>query len=297
MRALIVAIVLLTVPATVVRADAEDKARYVGGTLRDFPKGGLGAQIQPTILGTVDIGTVEGRIDTKSESDLLFDARGKGVLTIPYRAIVGLTYGLEPHGMSRGGLFLITWDPLDQYGKKAHYLLSIRYLDEAGAEQDAVFELGKGTEQRTLSTLEARTGKSIECPQVEACLLYKTAEACDYGTPAELRGLTRIFVDAGASNEHRDMIVSEIEKARLGLEVMVAPEQAEVVLRFRGAEFRRPDFLQALHGGRGEAFLLRDGRLRAVMVFAGTRTGAWGAKPATKFAAAFVQAYRKANTR
>lgn len=292
----VVAIVFVTGLSTIVLAVGKDKAMYVGGSLRDFPTGGLAGQITPTILGSVDVSKVEGRINTTSMSELVFDAGGKGTLAIPYNAVVSLAYGLEPHGIPKNGVFLITWNPLDQYSEKAHYLLSINYMDQAGSEQGVVFELGKAIVRPTLGTLEARAGKRVEFTSVDACLVYKAAEECGYGTVAELRGLTRIFVDAGASTEHRDMIVLEIEKAQLGLEVLPGPEGAEVILRFRGEEFRSPEYLQTLHGGRGEALVARGGRLRAAMVFRGTRTGAWGDKPATKFGAAFVKAYRQANS-
>ena len=110
-------------------------------------------------------------------------------------------------------------------------------------------------------------------------------------------GEAQVFVDAGENTEYRDMIRSEIEKAGLGLKVLPTPDGAEVILRFSGQEFRRPDYLQALHGGRGEAVIERDGRSRTVFVFSGTRMRAFGDKPATKFGTAFVAAYRDANRR
>ena len=291
----VVALVFVTSTATVVLAVAEDKAVYVGGTLRDFPIGGVGAQVQSNLFGT-EVSNVEGRITT-SESELVFAAGGKGTLSIPYKVVVGLAYGLEPHGIPEGGLFLITWDPLDQYTKKAHYLLSIRYLDQQGAEQGVVFELGKNIVRPTLAAIEARTGKAIEFTHIDACLLSKAADECGYGASSELRGLTTVFVDAGEPREYQDMIMLEIEKVGLGLKVVPSPDGADVILRFRGREFRSPDYLQALHGGRGEAVIVRDGRSRTVVVFSGTRMRAFGDKPATKFGAAFVAAYREANPR
>ena len=291
-RSLVTALVFVASLATVVLALGKDKALYVGGTLRDFPRGGLGEQIRPNVFTGADVAKIEGKIDAKSEFELVFDAGGKGTLAIPYSAVMAVAYGLDPHGLPQGGIFLITWDPLDQYTAKAHYLLSIRYLDQSGAEQGVVFELGKDIVRTTLATLEARTGKSVEFTNVDACMQYKTAEACGRGAPVELRGLTAVFVDAG---DYRDLISAAIESAALSLQLLPDSEGAEIVLRFRGGEFHRPGYLQTLHGGRGEAFVVREGQLRPVVVFAGTRMRAWGDKPATKFAAAFVEAYREAN--
>lgn len=274
------ATVCLTTLATVVLAVADDKAIYVGGTSRDFSRGES---------------KVEGRIDTTSETEFVFDAGGKGTLRIPYKAIAGLAYGLEPHGMTKGAIFLFTWDPFEQYTNKRHFLLSIRYLDRGGSEQGAVFELGKKLVRPTLATLEAQTGQTIEFVQADACLAFQSPEKCGHGTPAELRALRKVFVDVAAAGEHRGLIVAEIAKGQLGLELLPGIEGAEVVLRFHGEEFRVPDHLQAFHGGRGEALVVREGRFRPVVVFTGTRMRPWGDKPATKFAAAFVEAYRQAN--
>lgn len=104
-----------------------------------------------------------------------------------------------------------------------------------------------------------------------------------------------MFVDAGPDPGYRNTLVSEIEKSGLAVDMVPTAEDAEVVLRFYGEELHRPDYHYALHGGRGEVCVKRDGRFRPVLQFAGTRTVPWGAKPAAKFGAAFVEAYREAN--
>jgi len=294
-RHAVAAVMLMMGLATVIFAVSKDKAMYVGGTLRDFPRGGMGARVHVDILGGANVSKIEGRIDTQSESELVFDTGGNGSLAIPFKAVAALAYGLEPHEIPEGGTFLITWDPLDQYTSKAHYFLSIRYVDQAGVEQGVVFELGRDVVRPILQTLEARTGRAIEFTHIDACVVYKTREECGYGTPAELRGLTKLFVDADAT--YRDLIVAEIERAGLGLEVLSGLESAEVVLRFRGEEFHRPGYLQTLYGGRGEAIVLRKGGPRVVVVVTSTRMRPWGDKPATKFGAAFADAYRRANGR
>ena len=296
-RAIGLCVVLLLGLAPPAFAVAKDKAMYVGGTLRDFPKGGLGSRLRPTIFG-VEVSTVEGRCNTRSPSEFVFEA-GSDTLTIPYGAVTRLTYGLtlpdRPHG--GGGVLLITWNPLDQFTSKAHYMLWVAFRDQSGADQNAAFELGRDIVKPVLGAFEARTGKPIEFMEVGACLRYKSADQCNYGTPVELKGLMKVFVDAGPDPAFRTLIVSEIEKCQLHLEMLTATDGAEIVLRFYGDEIRSPEAFQAFHGGRGEVFVARDGRLRPVMAFAGTRTGAWGAKPASKFGEAFCESYRQANGR
>jgi hypothetical protein len=91
------------------------------------------------------------------------------------------------------------------------------------------------------------------------------------------------------------LILTELEKARLALELLATPDGAEIVLRYRGEELRRPDYFQTLYGGRGEVRAVKDGRVATVVAFSGTRMRPFGDKPATKFAAAFVEAYRRGN--
>jgi len=52
------------------------------------------------------------------------------------------------------GLFML-------FSKKRKHFVTIGYLDEAGKEQVAVFELGKDIVRTTLPILEARSGKKV----------------------------------------------------------------------------------------------------------------------------------------
>ncbi|MEQ1897622.1 MAG: hypothetical protein ABL971_09595 [Vicinamibacterales bacterium] len=291
---------MILLVATTLLAVGKDNASYLGGTPDDFPVGGLRSRILDGLRRN-KITNPEGTLDTGSASALVFDAGRDGQLTIAYRDVTGLAYGRTAKGMSKEGFLVIGWDPLDQYSKKAHYLLSIQYRVQSGAERIAVFELGKTLIQPTLQRLEAHTGRVVEFEDFEACRTYKSANECGFGEPGNLRGLTKVYLDAGPG-AGRDLIVAELDKAHLNLELLSAPEGAEavpvgteIVLRFRGEEIRRPGYLQTLFGGRGEVLALRDGGIRTVVAYSGTRLRGIGAKPATAFAAAFVVAYREGN--
>ncbi len=277
--------------AATVQGVGDEKSSYVGGTPKDFPVGGFSKHIG----GFGEIRPIEGTLDADSTSELTFDAGRDGRLVIPYDHVMGLSFGLEPQGIPKGGVFLISWDPLDQYTKNAHYLLSVSYRDQTGTEQGVVFELGKKTLKPTLERLEARTGLAMQFAEFAACQAYQAADRCGAGTPRELRGLRKVFVDAGHKGDHQALIVAELDKAHLDLELLPVPEGAQIVLRFRGEEFSRPEYFQMLQGGRGEVNVIQDGRARTVVTFSGTRTRAFGAKPAAKFAAAFIEAYRSGN--
>ena len=58
--------------------------------------------------------------------------------------------------------------PFALFSKKRNHYLTITYTDEAGAEQAAVFELGKDIIRTTLKVLEVRSKKEIEYQDEEA---------------------------------------------------------------------------------------------------------------------------------
>jgi hypothetical protein len=126
------------------------KAQYVGGTLKGVKE------------------KAEGRLDTKSESQITFDAGKDGKVALPYSAITSLEYG-QKAGRHVGVLF----------SKKRSHYLTITYKDDAGKEQAGVFELGKDIVRPTLKIVEVRTGKAIEFQDAEACKQYKTPKECE----------------------------------------------------------------------------------------------------------------------
>src|SRR6476659_9079584 len=143
--------VLMTLLVTAaVQGVADEKTSYVGGTPKDFPVGGFSERFVG--FARDQIRPIEGSLNADSTSELTFDAGRDGRLVIAYHDVTGLSFGLEPQ--VKGGPFLISWDPLDQYTKNAHYLLSVLYRDQAGTEQGVVFELGKSVLKPTLERLE-----------------------------------------------------------------------------------------------------------------------------------------------
>jgi hypothetical protein len=286
---------------TIAFAVGNDRALYVGGTLKEFaPPAPSRGEILATILFP-DAATappkIEGRIKLMSDSEFGFDAERRGVLAIPYKAITSLEYGLEGGRHARrieGVLLVMRWDPTAQFTKDAHNLLTLVYRDQSGTEQAIVLELGRDLVRPTLEALERRTGKAVEFLNVEACMLFKSnAETCEYGQPSELKGLKRVFVDSSVPQERRKVILSEIEHGNAGLEIVESRGSAEIILRFYSESSRDPRC--PCEGGRGEVSLVRADRPRVVLVFTGMKKGIWGKNPAESFGRAFVNAVRSAN--
>jgi hypothetical protein len=299
-RGLAVAAIGLGYLTSVVSAVDKDKALYMGGTLKGFaapPATNVGERIGSILFpGSSDLmPKVEGRINLTSETQFAFEAGRWGLLAIPDNTITSLEYGLETGHLAPKGkalLLVIRWDPTDQFTKNAHNLLTIVYQDQSGTEQAVVMELSKDLVRPTLEALERRTGKPVAFLNVEACMLFNNAETCGYGKPIELKGLKRVFVDAGLP-ENRQLIVAEIEKGTTGLEMLESVEGAEIILKYHGAYSVDPAC--PCEGGRGEVSVVQSTRQRVVLIFTGMKKGIWGKKPAIGFASPFVEAFMKAN--
>src|ERR1044072_2466228 len=80
-------------------------------------------------------------------------------------------------------------------------------------------------------------------------LLYVPASRAQergYAGPSELKGLRRVYVDAGEKNRAR--IAEELRKAKVGIEVVDAPERAELILLFSAEKLSTPTGVQTPPG-------------------------------------------------
>ena len=140
------------------------------------------------------------------------------------------------------------------------------------------------------------------------------AQERSQGSPSELKGLRRVYVDAGAGRKDRARIVEELRKSKAGVEVVDAPEAAELILLFSagkvtaaaGTEKKldvlgnptgqtEPKYVD-IDSGYGTAYVPAPGGGRRVLFTWEGRKKLF-ASPAQKFAKAFVKEYRKANGR
>jgi hypothetical protein len=146
----------------------------------------------------------------------------------------------------------------------------------------------------------------------------------EYGTPAELQGIGRIFIDTGDDLAMRNNIVKNIEKRLPELVVVTQPEEADVRLVFvadtrymvshnyqsairydyRGCtghtvieSYDMPSYWTVVSGSGMVVMCAGENRLRVLMSFQDER-GSWPERhPSTNFARAFVKEYRKANAK
>ena len=141
------------------------------------------------------------------------------------------------------------------------------------------------------------------------------AQNFERGKSAELKGLTRLYVNVGADIERRDLIVNEIEEAKIpGLVIVDSREKAEIVMRFGGRETLALQDIttneiigtdwtittverRTVRSGQGLIFIAgKDAkRPRIVLTFRDVQDSAFEKRPAIMFAKKFVKAYKEAN--
>jgi hypothetical protein len=116
-----------------------NKAQYVGGTLTG---------VREKSDGTFTLGA----------TDAVFVSK-EATVTISYAAITELEYGQKA---GRRVAVAVLVSPLALFSKKRNHYLTVTFKDHAGAEQAAVFELGKEIVRTTLKVLEVRSGNEIQ---------------------------------------------------------------------------------------------------------------------------------------
>lgn len=146
--------------------------------------------------------------------------------------------------------------------------------------------------------------------QIAFCLLVLTfvahAQDFEYGKPVELKGLTKIFVDTGANLDDRERIIKELEKAKLGIELLDSSDDAEIILLFRGrtdekvtgaVNTQHATVIQTdeLASGSGIVFIKGANKPRIILSVSNSQQSRLEKRPVTKFVKAFVKIYKTAN--
>jgi hypothetical protein len=128
----------------------------------------------------------------------------------------------------------------------------------------------------------------------------------EYGSPNELRGVAKVFVDTGLDAEQRNMIIGEIQKKLPRLSVVARPEDADVHLRFEFPDrqtgpvvvYPRPYPIPGSRYGEGVGTVVRllsADRVRVLMSFRDAKSTVFEREPSVNFAREFIKVYEKAN--
>ena len=100
----------------------------------------------------------------------------------------------------------------------------------------------------------------------------------------------------GDRSDASERIVSEIERARLDLELLAERDRAEIVLHFCGSSgIPSPYRFTPARSASGGIYIVRGSQLSLVLGFHDREETLWEGDPARNFRAGLVRAYREAN--
>jgi len=123
-----------------------DEVMYVGGTFSQIPD------------------KTEGKLDLTPSTAAVFTSKASEI-KIPFKSITSLEYGQKAG--RRVGVALVV-NPLFLLSKKRKHYLSVGFADESGNKQGIVFELSKGKTRSVITTLETKSGKTVEFESEDA---------------------------------------------------------------------------------------------------------------------------------
>lgn len=141
------------------------------------------------------------------------------------------------------------------------------------------------------------------------------AQNFERGNSSELKGLTKLFINARGDVERQNLIIEQIEKSKIpGLTIVDSREDAEIVIRFGGIEKQVLQDIttnevigtewtmttvdrRTVRSGQGLVFIAGKDkkRPRIIMTFGDVQDSAFEKRPVIRFAKKFVKAYKEAN--
>lgn len=151
MRRLAAAAVIVAIAASPLQALDKEKAEYVGGTLAVAPR-------------------AEGTLATTDPDKMVFIAeKNGGMAEIPWKKISEIEYGQKVGRRVKEAILL---SPIALLSKKRKHFLTLTFKDKDGAEQTAVFELGKDIVRTTLAVVQTRSGRKVTFQDEEAAKAF-----------------------------------------------------------------------------------------------------------------------------
>lgn len=124
----------------------------------------------------------------------------------------------------------------------------------------------------------------------------------EYGSLSELKGVKRIYVETGANTSFRDKIIKELEKLKLGLQIVGSEKEAECIIAFASKTIYEPWYsgspaIVDKESGAGMVFLVgKQGKRDRLLYTFKDKQNTWlESKPITNFAKTVAKAFQDAN--
>jgi len=122
------------------------------------------------------------------------------------------------------------------------------------------------------------------------CFASLAEDTYEYGTPAELNGLTTYFLDTGTDVEMRNRIAAEVARETTALTIADSSDHARMQVRVMGNDTSE----------QGASFLLyvtgQEGHARLIHRFEYTHSKLPRLRPSARFARDFTKLWREAQS-
>ena len=82
-----------------------------------------------------------------------------------------------------------------------------------------------------------------------ALIAFAQQDDSSEGSVADLKGVSKVFIDTGGDAQSRESIIQELKASGLGLQIVDSPEGADAVLRFNAAVVPPPSPVSPAPGG------------------------------------------------
>lgn len=128
-----------------------------------------------------------------------------------------------------------------------------------------------------------------------------------YGQPSDLKGLKKVYVDSGPDTKSRDKIIKNLEKSKLGFEIVDDQKDAEILLGYGAGAVSR----KVVGSVVGSSVIMQEktqrtgtgivvalnarGKDRLVHSFEDVQNSKWERNPVDNFCREFIKAYKKGN--
>jgi hypothetical protein len=140
-----------------------------------------------------------------------------------------------------------------------------------------------------------------------ASLSLAQADSYAYGQPTDLKGLKKVYVDSGPDTKSSDSIIKNLEKSKLGFEIVDEQKDAEILLGYGAGAVSR----KSVGSVAGSSIIVTEktqrtgvgivvalnarGKDRLVHSFEDVQNSKWERNPVDNYVREFIKAYKKGN--
>lgn len=128
-----------------------------------------------------------------------------------------------------------------------------------------------------------------------------------YGQPSDLKGLKKIYIDSGPDIKSRNQIIKDLDKSKLGFEIVDDQKDAEILLLYGAGAVSRKSVGSVVGSsvivtektqrtGVGAVVALNArGKDRIVHSFQDVQNSKWERNPVDNYVREFIKVYKQGN--